>query len=292
MSRLLLASATILLCACANQHIGAPAAAAPVPVENTYTVRRDVTFTPERWPQKLLADIYIPDLQPPKAGFPAVILIHGGAWARGDREQVVSLAERISQRGYVVMSITYRFAPDYLFPTQVEDTQQALRWLQQNAKAQQVDATRIAAWGYSAGAHLAALLADLSPGDAHYAKLPRVKALVAGGTPADLRKYTAGYLVPRFLGKRFSEDPELYAEASPIVYVSKDDPPTFLYHGTADDLVKPDHATDYKAALDAAGIQNELFLIGGHGHFSAFYFDDEAVQAGLAFLDRKLKPRG
>ncbi len=276
------------LAACANQHIGAPLAPPPAAVENDYRILTDQVFTPINWPQKLFADLYVPQMQVPARGYPAVVLIHGGAWARGDREQVESLARRIARRGYVVMSVTHRFAPDNLFPAQIEDVQQALRWLQQSARRQQVDVTRIAAWGYSSGAHLAAMLANLSPGDAHYANSPRIQALVAGGAPMDLRKFSSGYLVPRFLGTTYKTKPALFAEASPVVYVSRDDPPAFLYHGSADRLVDVEHSIEYKAALDAVGIRNELFLIAGMGHFTAFFADGEAVEAGIAFLDRQL----
>lgn len=287
MKRYLLLVAGLLM-AC-SQHIDKPADAAPTPVESAYGLSRDIVFTPADWPQPLRADIYTPDLAAPEAGFPAVVLIHGGAWARGDREQVQSLAERIAARGYVVMNLTYRFAPANLFPAQVQDVQQAVLWLRANAKAQRVDATRIGGWGYSAGAHLAAMLAALSPGDALYQSDTKIQALVAGGSPVDLRKFQDGYLVPRFLGVTYPQNPQRFADASPAVFISKDDPPVFLYHGAWDNLVPLDQSTDYKADLDKAGIATELFLIGGHGHISAFFFDDEAVQAGLEFLDRHLR---
>lgn len=287
MKRILLA-AVVLLSAC-GQHIGKPSVPAPTPVESTYRITRDLVFTPEAAPQKLLADLYTPNLTPPKAGFPAVVLIHGGAWVRGDREQVQSLAERIAARGYAVMNVTYRFAPEHLFPAQVLDVQQAVKWLRTNAKSRQINAKRIAGWGYSAGAHLAAMLAHLSPGDALYDEQARIQVLVAGGSPVDLRKFQDGYLVPRFLGTTYQKNPQRFAEASPVAFISKDDPPVFLYHGTWDNIVPLDQSTDYKIALDKAGITTELFLIGGHGHISAFFFDDDAVQAGLAFLDRHLQ---
>ena len=279
-----------LLGAC-SQHIGKPTMPPPAPVESSYRISRDLVFTPGAATQKLLADLYTPNLTPPGAGFPAVVLIHGGAWVRGDREQVQSLAERIAGRGYVVMNITYRLAPEHLFPAQVLDVQQAVKWLRANAQSQRVDAKRIAGWGYSAGAHLAAMLANLSPGDALYDEQARVQVLVAGGSPVDLRKFQNGYLVPRFLGTTYQKNPQRFAEASPAVFISADDPPVFLYHGTWDNLVPLDQATDYKTELDAAGITTELFLIKGHGHISAFFADGDAVKAGLEFLDRNLKPK-
>lgn len=274
-----------------SQHLGKTTQAPPAPVTSGYRISHDLVFTPDTAPQPLRADLYTPDSTPPPDGFPAVVLIHGGAWVRGDRAQVQSLAERIAARGYVVMNVTYRFAPQHVFPAQVLDVQQAVKWLRTNAPSQQVDAKRIAGWGYSAGAHLAAMLAHLSPGDALYDEQARVQVLVSGGSPVDLRKFQDGYLVPRFLGTTYAKNPQRYAEASPAVYISADDPPVFLYHGTWDNIVPLDQATDYKAVLDATGIPTELYLIGGHGHISGFFADGDAVQAGLEFLDRYLIPK-
>jgi acetyl esterase/lipase len=270
--------------ACA-QHVGRPTPAAPRRLDLSFAVRRHQLFTPADWPKPLLADVYLPQGAGP---FPAVLVIHGGGWTSGDRAQVERIAERIARRGYVAVNITYRLAPEWKFPAAVQDVQQALCWLRANAPDYKVDASRIGAWGYSAGAHLATLVAGLGPGDRLYVEGTGIKAVVAGGTPADLRKFHGGTLVPNFLGEHWSEDSTVFRESSPAAYVSSDDPPVFLYHGTWDTLVPLDQATDYKAALDAAGVINELYLLRGLGHIAAFLLDGEAVQRGADFLDRHL----
>lgn len=274
----------VLASACAT-HLGRPADVAPRRLDVPYTIRRDQLFTPPDWPKSLLADVYMPQGAGP---FPAVLVIHGGGWAGGDRAQVERIAERIARRGYVAVNITYRLVPEWTFPAPVQDVQQAIRWLRAHAADYQVDPSRIGAWGYSAGAHLAALVAGLSPRDRLYVEGSGLKAVVAGGTPADLRKFHGGTLVPNFLGERWSENSTAFREASPAAYVSADDPPVFLYHGTWDALVPLDQATDYKAVLDAAGVVNELYLQRGLGHIAAFLLDGEAVQRGADFLDRHL----
>ena len=268
------------------QHIGRPDTSQPARLDLRYSVQRDRTYTPSGWPQPLFADVYIPEGAGP---FPAVLVVHGGGWQSGDRAQVESIARRIARRGYVAVNITYRLVPGALFPAPVLDLQQALRWMQQNAATYRIDPDRIGAWGYSAGAHLAALVGALGPGDRLYAEGARIKAVVAGGTPADLRKFHGGTLVPNFLGERWRESSTAFRESSPAAYVTPLDPPTFLYHGTWDLLVPLDQATDYKAALDQAGVPNELYLMRGLGHISAFLLDGEAVQRGADFLDRYLR---
>lgn len=281
---LLLLCATLGAC---SRHYGKPDSAAPSPVESGYTIIRDIGFAPVGWPKPLLADVYRPTGAGP---FPSVLLIHGGAWKRGDRAQVKAHAEQLAERGYLVVNTTYRLVPEYVWPAQLEDVQLALRWMRSPAGlAQGIDTTRIGTFGYSAGAHLAALLGAIAddpkwsqPGDA-------VKAVVAGGTPADLPVFRDGTLVPAFIGRPYSEAAQSYRDASPIEHISAGDPPVFLYHAGLDGLVPFDQAERYKAALDKAGITNELFVIRGHGHISGFIFDGAAIEAALEFLDRHLR---
>lgn len=280
----LLSGLGFLLVGCSS-HVGKPASPAPSPVSTGYDVMRDVAFTPASWPQKLLADVYVPKGAGP---WPGVLLIHGGGWSSGDREQVQTIAERLAKRGFVAFSTTYRLAPQHLFPAQLEDVQLALRWMQQHASEYRMRPERIGTFGYSAGAHLAAMLGTLSPGDA-LASTPRVAAVVAGGTPSDLTKFKGGKLVPQLLGTSFRQDPELFARASPVSTISADDPPFFVYHGGSDMLVSVDHAEDLHAALEKAGVRSELFILRGRGHITAFLTDGPAFEAAASFLDRELR---
>lgn len=279
------------LCSACASYSGPPSnTRQPAPVTTPYTVHKDLTYTPAQWPQALLADVYVPAGKGP---FPAVLVIHGGGWENGDREQVKSIAERVAERGYVVMNVTYRLAPAYRFPAPVYDLQQAVRWLHVHAADYKVDGRHIGAFGYSAGAHLAAMLGTISTGDPldkpYGGEETRVQAVVAGGTPTDLRKFPGGTLVPQFLNTTLQEKPELYALASPVTHITKDTPPFFLYHGGMDMLVPVDHAVDMKAALDAAGVPAELYILRGREHVTAFLTDWGAVSAALDFLDRNLR---
>ncbi len=276
----------LLLTACGSQHLGKPETAAPPPVVSSYSITRDVVVSPANWPKTLLADIYTPGGTGP---FPSVLLIHGGAWKRGDRAQVKSLAERIAARGYLVVNTTYRLVPDYIFPAQLQDVQQAAQWMHVSGAAYGIDPRRIGSYGYSAGGHLAALVAAVADDPALGLANTQMKAVVAGGTPSDLTLYDGGYLVPNFMGGEKSEKLETYKAASPALYVKPGHPPVFQYHATLDGYVPFEQAEKYKAKLDAAGVPNELFVIKGHGHISAFFADGEAVEASLAFLDRYLR---
>lgn len=267
-------------------HQGRPDGPAPLRVDSSYQIRRDQVFTPPGWPKALLADVYVPEGEGP---FPAVLVIHGGGWESGDRAQVKGLAERIARRGYVAVNTTYRLAPGAIFPAQLQDVQQAVLWMRAQAATYQIDPTRIGAFGYSAGAHLAALLGGIGEAGPLGQPGAAIKAVVAGGTPTDLSKWPAGKLVPQFIGGNRSQKPAEYRAASPVSYVNVGDPPVFLYHGGADALVPIDHAEDYQKLLAAADVPNELFVLRGRGHILAFLTDGPAVDAALTFLDRHLR---
>lgn len=279
----------LLVSACVSYRGAPPNTDVTLP-EKDYSVQREVTYTPADWPQALQADIYAPEGLGP---FPAVLVVHGGGWERGERQDMDFIAERLARAGFVAVNISYRFAPATTFPGQVYDLQQALHFMHAQARLYRIDTARIGAFGYSAGAHLVALLGTISDGDALDAPYggadTRLKAVVAGGTPSDLRKFEGGRLVPQFLGGDQTQVPQVYAQASPVTHVSPDDPPFFLYHGGLDMLVSVDHATDFKAALEAAGVHCEFYELNLQGHITTFLGGGAAVKQGIRFLSRELR---
>lgn len=250
---------------------------------NQMIIERDIIYTPIDWPETLRADLYRPKDPERQA---AVLLIHGGGWSTPDSRALMRpIAKRLAGRGYVVMNASYRLAPQYQHPAPIEDLQRAVSWLCNNSEKLQIDPNRIAAYGYSAGGHLAALLGTLR------ASLDlKLSAVVAGGAPTDLAKWPEGNIVGRYLGGHFDQIPERFAAASPINHVHRDVPPMFLYHGTHDKLVPVDHATDFKAILDQAGVVNELLLLPGCNHLTAF-LNREAVERAIDFLDQIMPAR-
>jgi len=246
----------------------------------------NIVYTSPDWPEPLQADLYLPK----KRGLrPVVLMIHGGGWANRSRDDMAGISRKLMQHGYAVLNVSYRFAPSYTYPAQLHDLQQALSWLTQNASRFRLDLERVNTWGYSSGAHLAALIASIEQGrnsSTNNYQLPRVRSVVAGGIPSDLRKYSGSPIVMRFMGGDQHEMPQRYAEASPAFHVSNDDPPVFLYHGKLDTLVAEDQASDYYQALRAAGVEAELYLHRWHGHISMFLFGGDAEDKAIAFLNR------
>jgi acetyl esterase/lipase len=266
-----------------NGQPGEPSEQVSYPVDQ---VLENIIYTSPDWPEPLEADLYLPE----KRGLrPVVLMIHGGGWANRSRADMNGISRKLMQQGYAVLNVNYRFAPRFTYPAQLHDLQQALEWVAQNANRYRLDLERVNTWGYSSGAHLAALIGGLDHDDhlpVETASPPRIRSVVAGGIPSDLRKYTDSRIVMRFMGGDNHEMPKRYAEASPAFHVSSDDPPVFLYHGMLDFLVTEDQAVDYYEALRAAGIEAELYLHRWRGHMSMFLFGGDAEDKAISFLNR------
>lgn len=241
-----------------------------------------LVFSPAGWPQTLAGDFYRPAGS--ARAVPVVLLIHGGGWRSGKRHHMETFAESLVAAGYAAFTIDYRFAPEHPYPAQLEDVRLAVHWLKSQAGTLGIDPARMAAWGYSAGAHLASLLV-LGERD------PALRAVVAGGLPGDLVDLKNSPLVKSLMGGPIDVIGEArYREASPRFLVDADDAPVFLFHARWDWVVPTRQADTMKAALDAAGVSNERVWLEGRGHIAGFYFNEAAVDAALRFLDRWMKP--
>src|SRR5260370_37404521 len=89
-----------------------------------------------------------------KGAFAAVVCIHGGGWKAGSRQSLVSLTEVFAKNNFVAVTISYRLAPKYQFPAQIEDCKAAVRWMRANAETYNIDSKRIGAVGFAAGRRL------------------------------------------------------------------------------------------------------------------------------------------
>ncbi|MDJ0851171.1 MAG: alpha/beta hydrolase [Myxococcota bacterium] len=254
------------------------------------SVRRGLVYARPSEGIELRADVHRPKRADPA---PAVLVVHGGSWTRGSRSRMDRVSERLARSGYVAVNIDYRLAPDFRFPAQIHDCKEAVRWIRRHASELGVDPSRVGGFGYSAGAHLVALLATTRPEDGleGQAKDPapstRIQAAVVGGLPSDLRAFPPNPTVRRLLGGSREEVPRLYDLASPIRFVSRDDPPLFLYHGRNDWIVDVSHSRSMAEALERNGVPHEL-REPSFGHAATFFFDGAEMKGAIDFLDRWL----
>lgn len=240
-----------------------------------------VTYTPSNWSQSLKGDLFLPTSN--GQARPVVLLLHGGAWQRGDKSSMSGTGKTLAGRGYASFAINYRFAPGSTHPAQLQDMQQALRWLQQHASEYRLDMSRLAVWGYSAGGHLATLLAVQPASD-----LPSVKVAIAGAPPSDLAAPEArdASSVKTFMGGSYAQIPALYEQASPRRQVRTGMAPVFLYHGTKDTVVPPVQSDNFANTLRAANVPVELIRLQGYDHSTASGATSLYRPQALAFLDR------
>jgi acetyl esterase/lipase len=268
----------VLLLALLTAAASSPAAAQSAAdwaavVANEVRVTTGVTYlTASNWDAKL--DVYRPAAPGPH---PTLLHIHGGGWTGGSRESVVLRTLPYVQMGFAVVNVSYRLARVAPAPAAVEDCLCALKWIAENAKEYGFDASRIAVTGYSAGGHLA-LTTGMIPESAGLdrqcpgAPLPRVAAIVNWYGITDVSDLLDGanrrvYAVT-WLGSL--ENREAVARrVSPLTYVRKDLPAILTIHGDADPVVPYAHGTRLQAALQNAGVANELVTIpkGLHGNF-------------------------
>jgi len=235
-----------------------------------------------------------------KGPFPAVVVIHGGAWRAGSKDDMRGMLGELARRGYVAISPQYRFCPKETFPAQVHDVKAAVRWLRDHAASYKVDPEHVGAVGFSAGAHLALMLGVTGPGDglegeaAAQAPSSKVQAVVNYFGPTDLAARdipeVSQPLVKDFLGGTPAEKPEAAAKASPLTYVTKDDPPVLTFQGTKDPLVPYSQAIKLTDALTKSGVPGRVDLLIGAGH--GWRGDDlkHTMDEAYSFLDKYLKP--
>jgi len=227
----------------------------------------------------LKMDIYFPERA--SSAWAAVMYVHGGGWGSGDKTRGAGIEEvpALVEAGFLVAAVNYRLAPEYSFPAMIEDLRCAVRYLRAHAGELNLDPLRIGAFGTSAGGHLVALMGtagDMTAWDVgeYLGQSSRVQAVVDYFGPTDLTnpEYLAvidwEYL--QALGARDTHDPAL-AVASPVNYVTPDDPPFLIMHGDKDDAVALKHSTRLYDLLQQAGVPSELVVVlnGGHGFAQA-----------------------
>lgn len=208
-----------------------------------------------------------------------MILIHGGAWNTGDKADLSAFVDSFKKRqpSYAYFNINYRLATNSstLFPTQENDVQAAIQFIYDHAD-EYIISKKFVLVGVSAGAQLALLQSYKQ------ANPVRPKAVVSFFGPtdmADMYNNPANPLVPggllSVIGKTPTQDSLIYANSSPINYVSAVSPPTLILHGGLDQLVKPSQSVRLQQKLQAAGVINQYVFYPNeaHGWFGATLSD-------------------
>lgn len=240
-----------------------PRANPPINPDIKVNVKTDIEYG-NAGNRPLLLDLYRPEnIDQP---MPAIVFIHGGSWRGGKKEDYQPYAMYFAQRGYVCASIQYRLSGEAPYPAAVHDVKAAVRFMRAEAQRMAVDPQRIAVAGGSAGGHLAMMVGfssdveQLAGKSGHEDASSRVACVVNLYGPTDMTTPYARSVsetnaaVSAFFEGSYKDRPDKYAEGSPITYVTPDDPPTLILHGTVDALVPINQADLLAEKLTAVGV--------------------------------------
>ena len=239
----------------------------PLVSESIITEQDIVYKTTETSNLKL--DIYRPKISSEEK-CPAVLLIHGGGWISGSKENQRIMAQHLAENGFVAITASYRLSREAPYPAGVIDLKDALRWMKLNAEKYHVDTKKIAVLGTSAGAQLATLVGVTPNSEIYNEKDEKISSEVQaivnidGITSFIHPDAEESEIAGLWLGGLRNENPKNWKEASPLEYVDKNTPPALFinssmprFHAGRDDMIK---------ILEENNIYSEVHTLEGSPH--------------------------
>jgi len=252
----------------------------PTP-DTTKSVFADLAYGSDEC-QKL--DILLPSaLEDIDEALPFFLLIHGGSWTGGDKEDFYFIQETLNLYGYAAVTINYRLLDEGItYLEMLDDIDEAIDYVKKVAPAYQLKTNKMGMMGSSAGAHLA-LLYSLKCGNVSSIPISLLVSLVGPADFTDPAYYqnsslaSTDYkldLISSLLGATVTLDmveneayPDALYDASPITHVKEGAPATLLAYGGKDTLVpytNGERLRDALAAIDASKVRLVIFPNSGH----------------------------
>jgi acetyl esterase/lipase len=298
----------MILAACARETPAPPTETptpAPTPTPTFSPVKfgaaeKDVTYCVMGGkPQKM--DVYYPKSGGP---WPVFVYVHGGSWRELDKAEGEGW-RGLNDVGYLVVSLNYRLADlETKFPAMIEDVKCAIRYLRAHSAEYNLDPDRFGALGASAGGHLVDLLGTSDTGAGwdvgdYLGQSSRVQAVVSISGITDFTQEIKGGVAESIFyvfGALAGSESPLMAAASPVTYVTADDPPFLIFHGDQDGVVPVDQAYALYKRLLQEGVSSTLVIVKGGDHGlnplpgrTATPNQDEIGKMIVEFLDKNLK---
>ncbi len=286
----------------AGQRPAAPGGGPPMP--ESVKVEKDIPYAGTTNPRQTL-DLLVPKAPKGDKPLPVVVNIHGGAWMSGDKSNgAPMLAGMVASGDYAAVSIGYRLSGEATWPAQIHDCKAAIRWIRANADKYHLDPDRIGVMGGSAGGHLVAMLGTSGGSEALEGDLgpykgvsSKVKCVVdqfgpselatMGDSPSSIDHNAKDSPESKLLGGPILENKEKAKAASPITYITKDDPPFLIFHGDKDMTVPFNQSEKLTKALKASGVDVLFIKVegGAHGGFR----NPEVFKRVRQFFDKNLR---
>jgi acetyl esterase len=259
---------------------------APVPTSGQ-RIEEDVQYGAAGG-ESLLMDVLVPTGIGP---YPAVVMIHGGGFVKGDKSLNRGISEFLAHNGYAVFNINYRLAPAFPYPAAVNDTKTAITFVRDHAQEYSVDPRRVAVFGSSAGGAIAATIGAQGYGTTG----TKVMAVVSWSGVMDLPldyqirpknpdvlDGLSGYIGMPGADLSTPEAQQKMAEVSPVNMVKKNAPPMFVANARVE-FLPLEVGEEFVGKLKDLGVEHE-FLTPPAGH--ALRYSDQAKEPSLLFLDR------
>jgi acetyl esterase len=230
-------------------------------------------------------DVCLPPEDADAAPRPAVISVHGGSWARGDKAAPGwrAVCTWLASEGFAAFSLNYRLAPKHVFPAAIVDVAAAVEWMREPAQLDRfhIDSERIGALGGSAGGNLVSLLGVTGSGS--LTEGARVAAVATLSGPMDL---TGAHATDSFKPVQLSylgcTDYSACASAeaaSPQFQIDPSDPPFLVAHSTVE-MIPLGQATRFVDELRAHGVDTDFITVDGDLH--ALELLDESLSRRVA----------
>jgi gluconolactonase len=279
----------------ATQNGKRPSTAIP----NTVTANLNITYA-TYGDRKVLADI----IRPAKSDGPrpAVVVVHGGGWLKGDKTKFRALTVALAARGYVTMAIEYRLGGEAKFPAAMHDCSAAVRYLRANAQKYNIDPKRIGAVGGSAGGHLVGLMAtgwkhkDLQGNGGNADHSSQLQAAVVMAGPLQIDSGSVGERsqpgktsnATQWLGGDITQKKDLYRLASADRHIDKDSAPTLFMAGEHD---QPQRNQPSRDLFKKAGVWSSVksYKDGKHGCWNQNPWFNIMIEDMNAFFKEHLK---
>ncbi|MEN8230639.1 MAG: alpha/beta hydrolase [Bacteroidota bacterium] len=209
---------------------------------------------------ELKAFVFMPDEINPVSNYPAIVIFHGGGWSIGDPSWAFGIAEKYARKGLVAVAAQYRLSDQKsITPVDaMEDARNAILWMRENSIELRIDKERIAAYGWSAGAHLAACAAVFysANSEKNINSIPNALVLVSPGLSIINDNWFKQLLMNE-------SDPYI---CSPAENLKENMPPSIIVVGK-DDTVTPIFGSNlFHQNMLKHGNRSQLFIYDGVGH--------------------------
>jgi acetyl esterase/lipase len=299
MNRYIRCLGSVFTILCAGAVYAQPPAGGNQFNQDTVKVEKNIPYAATKDPRQSL-DMYLPKSPKSDKPLPVVVNIHGGAFRMGDKNMGVrEIVALVASGDYAAVSINYRLSGQAIWPAQIHDCKAAIRWVRASAQKYNFDPENIGVIGGSAGGHLVAMLGTSGGALAlegnvgpYKGTSSKVKCVVDQFGPSDLLAMGGSHDSPespesQLIGGAVQENKETAREASPITYVTRDDPPFLILHGTADPLVPFNQSERLSRTLKEAGVDCLFVPVTGAGHGG--FRSPEIPKRIRQFFDKNLR---